>query len=168
MRHIKDATNHPPIIILLINTSNNNNNNNNDNDIDNNNNNINLIIAITTIIVHILLSSITCAFFSNTKGLEPLRLEEELDIHHLETLMFKFMTHIPDKIALKKWLTRRGSVYRDHTRHSAGLMTQEEFHEMLADLLGVETWDSQKVALFEKEIGMLFKKVTYLGLLNIM
>lgn len=39
-------------------------------------------------------------------------------------------------------------------------MTQEEFHEMLADLLGVETWDSQKVALFEKEIGMLFKKVT--------
>ena len=100
-------------------------------------------------------------FFSNTKGLEPLRLEEELDIHHLEALMFKFMTHIPDKVALKKWLTRRGSVFRDQTRfHSAGLMTQEEFHEMLADLLGVETWDSQKVALFEKEIGMLFKKVT--------
>ena len=75
------------------------------------------------------------------------------------------MTHIPDKIALKKWLTRRGSVYRDQTRfHSAGLMTQEEFHEMLADLLGVETWDSQKVALFEKEIGMLFKKVSNLGL----
>lgn len=97
---------------------------------------------------------------NNTKGLDPLRLEEELDIHHLETLMFKFMTHIPDKIALKKWLTRRGSVYRDQTRfHSSGLMTQEEFHEMLADLLGVETWDSQKVALFEKEIGMLFKKV---------
>ena len=81
--------------------------------------------------------------------------------------MFKFMTHIPDKIALKKWLTRRGSVFRDQTRfHSAGLMTQEEFHEMLADLLGVETWDSQKVALFEREIGTLFKKVTNLGLLN--
>ena len=105
--------------------------------------------------------------FSNTKGLEPLRLEEELDIHHLEALMFKFMTHIPDKVALKKWLTRRGSVFRDQTRfHSAGLMTQEEFHEMLADLLGVETWDSQKVALFEKEIGMLFKKVTNLDLLG--
>lgn len=130
----------------------------------NNNNDNN---KLTTIIVHILLSSITCAFFSNTRGLEPLRLEEELDIHHLETLMFKFMTHIPDKTALKKWLTRRGSVYRDQSRfHSAGLMTQEEFHEMLADLLGVETWDSRKVALFEKEIGMLFKKVTNLGLLN--
>ena len=107
-------------------------------------------------------------FFSNTKGLEPLRLEEELDIHHLETLMFKFMTHIPDKIALKKWLTRRGSVFRDQTRlQSAGLMTQEEFHEMLADLLGVETWESQKVALFEKEIGMLFKKVANLALFNV-
>ena len=46
-------------------------------------------------------------------------------------------------------------------------MTQEEFHEMLADLLGVETWDSQKVALFEKEIAMLFKKVSNLGLWNI-
>lgn len=45
-------------------------------------------------------------------------------------------------------------------------MTQEEFHEMLADLLGVETWDSQKVVLFEKEIGMLFKKVTNLDLLG--
>lgn len=96
----------------------------------------------------------------NTKGLEPLRLEEELDIQHLETLMFKFKTHIPDKVELKKWLTRRGSEYRDPTRfHSAGLMTQEEFHEMLADLLEVETWDRHKVALFEKEIGTLFKKV---------
>lgn len=106
------------------------------------------------------ISFINCTSFSNVKGLEPLRLEEELDIHHLETLMFKFMTHIPDKGALKKWLMRRGSMFRDQTRfHSAGLMTQEEFHEMLADLLGVETWDSQKVALFDKEIGTLFKKV---------
>ena len=79
--------------------------------------------------------------------------------------MFKFMTHIPDKVALKKWLLRRGSVFRDQSRFlSAGLMTQEEFHEMLADLLGVETWDSQKVALFDKEIGTLFKKVNALGL----
>lgn len=79
--------------------------------------------------------------------------------------MFKFMTHIPDKVALKKWLLRRGSVFRDQTRfHSAGLMTQEEFHEMLADLLGVETWDSQKVALFDREIETLFKKVPALGL----
>lgn len=79
--------------------------------------------------------------------------------------MFKFMTHIPDKVALKKWLLRRGSEYRHQTRfHSAGLMTQEEFHEMLADLLGVETWDNHKVALFEKEIGTLFKKVTALDL----
>lgn len=38
-------------------------------------------------------------------------------------------------------------------------MTQEEFHEMMADLLEVQTWDSHKVALFEKEIGTLFKKV---------
>ena len=106
------------------------------------------------------ISFINCTSLSNAKGLEPLRLEEELDIHHLETLMFKFMTHIPDKVALKKWLMRRGSMFRDQTRfHFAGLMTQEEFHEMLADLLGVETWDSQKVALFDKEIGTLFKKV---------
>lgn len=75
--------------------------------------------------------------------------------------MFKFMTHIPDKGELKKWLMRRGSEYRDQSRfHSAGLMTKEEFHEMLADLLGVETWDCHKVALFEREIGTLFKKVT--------
>lgn len=39
-------------------------------------------------------------------------------------------------------------------------MTLEEFHEMLADLLGVETWDEKKVALFDKEIETLFKKVT--------
>lgn len=96
----------------------------------------------------------------NGKTLEPLRLEEELDIHHLETLMFKFMTHIPDKAALKSWLTRRGSMFRDQTRfRSAGLMTLEEFHEMLADLLAVETWDEQKVAVFDKEIQTLFKKV---------
>lgn len=95
--------------------------------------------------------------------MEPLRLEEELDIHHLEALMFKFMTHIPDKVALKAWLIRRGSMYRDQTRfRSAGLMTLEEFHEMLADLLGVETWDDQKVAVFNKEIETLFKKVTML------
>ena len=99
--------------------------------------------------------------FSNGKGFEPLRLEEELDIHHLEALMFKFMTHIPDQVALKAWLARRGSMYRDQSRfHSAGLMTLEEFHEMLADLLGVETWDDKKVALFDKEIETLFKKVT--------
>ena len=100
--------------------------------------------------------------FSNGKGLEPLRLEEELDIHHLETLMFKFMTHIPDRVALKAWLARRGSMYRDQSRfHSAGLMTLEEFHEMLADLLGVETWDDQKVAVFDREIETLFKKVKF-------
>ena len=52
-------------------------------------------------------------------------------------------------------------MYRDQSRfHSAGLMTLEEFHEMLADLLGVETWDDKKVALFDKEIETLFKKVT--------
>ena len=52
-------------------------------------------------------------------------------------------------------------MYRDQSRfHSAGLMTLEEFHEMLADLLGVETWDEKKVALFDKEIETLFKKVT--------
>ena len=99
--------------------------------------------------------------FSNGKGFEPLRLEEELDIHHLETLMFKFMTHIPDRVALKAWLAKRRSMYRDQSRiHSAGLMTLEEFHEMLTDLLGVETWEEKKVALFDKEIETLFKKVT--------
>lgn len=148
---------------MLIDNDNDKNNDNahaHDNDNDNDNNICYSNSASPAHWLNLLISSVTCAFFSNTKGLDPLRLEEELDIHHLETLMFKFMTHIPDKIALKKWLTRRGSVYRDQTRfHSSGLMTQEEFHEMLADLLGVETWDSQKVALFEKEIGMLFKKV---------
>ena len=105
-------------------------------------------------------NSLHCILSSNGKTLEPLRLEEELDIHHLETLMFKFMTHIPDKAALKSWLTRRGSMFRDQTRfRSAGLMTLEEFHEMLADLLAVETWDEQKVAVFDKEIQTLFKKV---------
>lgn len=94
------------------------------------------------------------------KEFEPLRLEEELDLHHLETLMFKFMAHIPDQAALKLWLARRGSMHKDPSRvHSAGLMTLEEFHEMLADLLGVETWDEQKVAVFEREIEILFKKV---------
>lgn len=89
-------------------------------------------------------------------------MEEELDIHHLESLMFKFMTHIPDKAALKAWLSRRGSVFRDQSRfHSAGLMTLEEFHEMLADLLAIETWDDHKVAVFDKEIETLFKKVIY-------
>lgn len=99
-------------------------------------------------------------FFSNGKGFDPLRLEEQLDIHHLEALMFKFMTHIPDQVALKAWLAQRGSMYRDPSRfHSAGLMTLQEFHEMLADLLAVETWDDQKVAVFNKEIDTLFKKV---------
>lgn len=89
-------------------------------------------------------------------------MEEELDIHHLESLMFKFMTHIPDKAALKAWLSRRGSVFRDQSRFlSAGLMTLEEFHEMLADLLAIETWDDHKVAVFDKEIETLFKKVIY-------
>lgn len=96
----------------------------------------------------------------NGKGFDPLRLEEQLDIHHLEALMFKFMTHIPDQVALKAWLAQRGSMYRDPSRfHSAGLMTLQEFHEMLADLLAVETWDDQKVAVFNKEIDTLFKKV---------
>ncbi|XP_029193047.2 WD repeat-containing protein on Y chromosome-like isoform X1 [Acropora millepora] len=94
------------------------------------------------------------------KEVEPLRLEEELDIHHLETLMFKFMSHVPDQVAMKSWLAQQGSTLRVPSRfHSAGLMTQEEFQEMLADLLGVETWDKQKVAVFEREIEILFRKV---------
>ena len=40
-------------------------------------------------------------------------------------------------------------------------MTLEEFHEMLADLLAIETWDDHKVAVFDKEIETLFKKVIY-------
>ena len=71
------------------------------------------------------------------------------------------MAHVPDQAALKLWLARRGSMHKDPSRfHSAGLMTLEEFHEMLADLLGVETWDEQKVAVFEREIEILFKKVS--------
>lgn len=84
-----------------------------------------------------------------------------MDIHHLETLMFKFMAHVPDQVALKSWLAQQGSTLRVPSRfHSAGLMTQGEFQEMLADLLGVETWDKEKVAVFEREIEILFRKVS--------
>lgn len=113
------------------------------------------------VIMFAVLTEIFFLLTSYGKEVEPLRLEEELDIHHLETLMFKFMSHVPDQEAMKSWLAQQGSTLRVPSRfHSAGLMTQEEFQEMLADLLGVETWDKQKVAVFEREIEILFRKVS--------
>ena len=38
-------------------------------------------------------------------------------------------------------------------------MTMKEFHDTLFELLDVDTWDPPKIALFEKEMGTLFKKV---------
>ena len=79
--------------------------------------------------------------------------------------MFKFMTHVPDKVALKKWLAHRASVRESLRFHSSGLMTMDEFHEILADLLNVETWDDEKLAVFEREMETLFKKVLFVYIL---
>ena len=98
--------------------------------------------------------------YSNTKALESLRLEETLEIQHLEELMYRFKTHIPDAVALKKWLARRGSINPMPRDRGMGKMTLDEFHNTLADMVGIDKWDSNQQAAFDKQMQILFRKVT--------
>lgn len=91
--------------------------------------------------------------------MEPIRLEEQLDIQNLEELMFRFKTHLSNKNAIKAWKARRGSRAMVGTGHMTGLMTLSEFRDTLAELLNVDSWDDERVAVFEKEMEALFKKV---------
>ncbi|XP_031555888.1 WD repeat-containing protein on Y chromosome-like [Actinia tenebrosa] len=93
---------------------------------------------------------------SNGKLVEPIRLEEQLDIHSLEELMYRFKTHMSDKAALRKWNARRGAPLSTHV---SGLMTMEEFRSTLSDLVNVESWDTDRAAVFENEMETLFTKV---------
>ncbi|KAK3705152.1 hypothetical protein QZH41_003758 [Actinostola sp. cb2023] len=96
---------------------------------------------------------------SNGKLVEPIRLEEQLDIQSLEELMYRFKTHLSNEAAIKTWKTRRGSRVLAGSSHMTGLMTLEEFRSTLAELLNVDSWDVERAAVFEKEMEALFKKV---------
>ena len=96
-----------------------------------------------------------------------MRLEEQLDIPLLKELMHRFKTHVPDKDVFKKWLARRNSLAKAQCQQS-GLMTMTEFHDTLFELLDVDTWDPPKLALFEREMETLFKKVCKVYLQSLM
>ncbi|XP_020912310.1 WD repeat-containing protein on Y chromosome isoform X2 [Exaiptasia diaphana] len=95
----------------------------------------------------------------NGKLLEPIRLDEQLDIQSLEELMYRFKTHLSNKNAIKTWKARRGSRAIVGSSHLTGLMTLEEFRNTLAELLNVDSWDSERAVVFEQEMETLFKKV---------
>ncbi|XP_048575994.1 WD repeat-containing protein on Y chromosome isoform X3 [Nematostella vectensis] len=97
----------------------------------------------------------------NGKLLEPIRLEDQLEIHNLQELMYRFKSHLSDPKAVKAWKARRGSrgMATTNASHVTGLMTMQEFRDTLADILVVDAWDSNRAAIFEKEMETLFKKV---------
>lgn len=73
--------------------------------------------------------------------------------------MYRFKTHLSNKNAIKTWKARRGSRAIVGSSHLTGLMTLEEFRNTLAELLNVDSWDSERAAVFENEMEALFKKV---------